>query len=322
MKLPKKTAAAVFLTGLIAAALCLGDRIYSPHEMLTILTGGGGTDYDILLKLRIPRLLMGLLAGASLSVSGCVFQALFRNPLAEPYMLGVSGGAAVGSAAAIALSLPFAAVVLFAFAGSTAVVLIIFVFSARLSFGSARLILAGIALGFMCTSAVMIIYAFSGPGSVHRAVMWLMGDLSMARYEILAAGSALSAILFFIIAVHHRHLDIISFGDRFASGLGISAGTERSLFMAASGLAAVTVALAGVIGFVGLIVPHIIRMVYGPAHRLLLPLSAAAGGVFLVIADAAGRSVLPPYEIPSGIITGLAGGAFFLIYTLQGRGVD
>ena len=180
--------------------------------------------------------------------------------------------------------------------------------------------MSGIALGFILSAAVLLIYALSRSDQIHRAMLWLMGDLSGARYDMLNLLGCVSLALVLAVMAYWKHLDVISMGDRFSRGLGVTDRDVRVLFWVASLLAALSVSLAGVIGFVGLIVPHMMRSVFGPGHLRLVPASAVCGGLFLLVSDTIGRSLVPPFEIPVGVITGFLGGAFFLVYMVRSRG--
>ncbi|TAL35034.1 MAG: iron ABC transporter permease [Spirochaetes bacterium] len=317
------TAALIAVSGAaVVLSLSLGSTFISPYALIQALGGDRDSiEFIILTKLRLPRLFMALAVGASLAVSGALYQSLLRNPLADPYTIGVSGGASLGATVAIVASLSAAWVVFAAFTGAIAVIAAVYLLARRLRMGNTPLILGGIALSFIFSSAVMLLFSVSRAEQVHRALMWLMGDLGIARYAILLPGSLLALALAVLSWAHARQLDILSFGESFAKGLGVSRAEIVRIFWIGSMLAAVSVALAGVIGFVGLIVPHVVRLVSGPGHRRLLPYSALAGGAFLALADAAGRAIVPPYEIPAGVITGFFGGIFFLGLLLA-RGRD
>ncbi len=303
---------------LLMVSLSLGTRTISPAGMADIILGGpGSADYTILVKLRLPRALLAMVIGASLAVSGTVFQSVLKNPLADPYIIGVSGGAALGATAGIVLDAGQYAVAAAAFAGSIAAISAVYLLSKRMSLGSTALILSGIALGFILSAAVLLIYALLRSDQVHRAMLWLMGDLSGARYDMLNWLGAATLILMAAVMAFHKHLDVVSLGARFSKNLGVTGGNMRSLFWIASLLAAVSVSLAGVIGFVGLIVPHLMRNIFGPRHLRLVPAAAAGGALFLLASDTIGRSLVPPYEVPVGIITGFLGGAFFLVFMIR-----
>ncbi len=304
--------------GLLLLCLSLGSRFISPLRLTEYFSGNGaGLDLQILFHLRLPRLLTALLIGSSLSVSGAIFQAVLKNPLSDPYTTGVSGGAALGATLAVVFSLGPLFLTLFSFAGSLAAVLIVFGISRLRGFGGSTLILAGIALSFVLSSGVLLIFAFTKAQEVHKALLWLMGDLSLARYALAGRAALLMLLLLLLSLLYRRHLDILSLGDEFARSHGIGRSDVMNLFWIASLLAALSVSLAGIIGFVGLVVPHLMRRLIGADHGRLLPASALAGGVFLALSDTIGRTAALPYEIPAGIITGFIGGLFFLFLLVR-----
>jgi iron complex transport system permease protein len=303
---------------LVLASLSIGVKVITPGAMIDIIFGDAGTmDYAILVKLRLPRILLALVIGASLAVSGTVFQSVLKNPLADPYIIGVSGGAALGATAGIVLNAGPYAIAAAAFAGSMATITAVYLLSKRMLLGSSALILSGIALGFILSAAVLLIYALSRSDQIHRAMLWLMGDLSGARYDLLNGLGGVSLLLTLAVMAFHKHLDVISMGHRFSKNLGVTDGNIRTLFWIASLLAAISVSLAGVIGFVGLIVPHLMRNIFGPGHLRLVPAAAVGGALFLLVSDTIGRSLASPFEIPVGIITGFLGGAFFLVHMIR-----
>jgi len=306
---------------LVLASLSTGGTFISPGSLVDALAGGGDpVYYTILVKLRLPRVLLALVIGASLAVSGTVFQAVLKNPLADPYIIGVSGGAALGATIGIVCNAAPSMVSAAAFLGSIGAITGVYLLTRRMRLGSTSLILSGIALGFIFSAAVLLIYALSRSDQIHRAMLWLMGDLSGARYDLLGGMGAASLILICAVLYFHRHLDVISLGDRFSKNLGVTGMDVQVLFWAASLLAAVSVSLAGIVGFVGLIVPHLMRSIFGPGHLRLVPAAAIGGALFLLVSDAIGRSIAPPYEIPVGIITGFLGGAFFLVHMMRREG--
>lgn len=306
---------------LVLISVMLGTSVLAPADVWAAFAGSGDSVMrEVILSLRLPRIAVSLTAGAALSMSGCAFQAILRNPLADPYIIGVSGGAALGATLGIVFSIGGAGISLLAFAGSIAVISAVGLLARRYSYASTSLILAGVSVSFVLNAVIMLIFSFARSTEIHRAMMWLMGDLSMARYGLLLPASLLVFVLFIFLLFNHRQCDIISIGEDFSFSQGISSGSVRNIFLAASLLAAVSVALAGVIGFVGLVVPHLFRRIFGPNHIRLIPLSALGGGVFLMCCDAAGRTLIPPYEIPVGVITGLIGGLFFLFYLVTHRG--
>lgn len=301
---------AIIVTGvIISAALSIG-----PSEV-TIFSLFADADPAAphIIMLRLLRVLMAFMVGAALAVSGCIFQSLLKNPLAEPYTLGISSGAAFGASIAIITHTHF--ISLYAFLGGLCTVVIIFLIAKRIQFHPTAIILTGISLSFILSSSVMLMVAFSKPDTIHKALMWLSGDLSMARYDTIHVFGCIISILIITAMLFHKQLDIISLGTRFAATHGIGPLQIGVLYWIASLSTSITVAATGIIGFVGLIVPHAVRLVKAD-HAFLIPVSAIAGGITLVSADTIGRTIVLPYEIPSGIITGFFGGIFFLILLL------
>ena len=310
---------AAVLSGALLAGISLGTEIINPAEALFTLLGGETTlNSEIILKLRIPRVLAALFVGASLSVCGAVFQSVFRNPLADPFITGVSGGAALGYSVAVIFSFtPFAAVTS-AFFGSLFSIVIIYLLSSRAGFTGSSFILSGVALSFIFSSSVMLLFSMAKSESVHKTIIWMMGDLNSSG-SIQSVVSVIAAAIMISLWLFHRHLDIIAFGTDFSRSSGVTFFEIRLIVVLASFLAALSVVMGGIIPFVGLMVPHIVRIIAGSASYSLIPLSAAAGGAFLMLCDAMSRSLVVPYEIPVGVITGLSGGLFFLFYVLKSR---
>lgn len=302
----------------IAASLMIGTDFLGIEKLICLVNPGAFPECGLVSQLRLPRVMLAFASGAALSVSGAVFQALFRNALAEPYILGVSGGAAFGTALGVIFfqSLP---VLFFSGAGSFLAVISVYIFSLKSRFGSSGLILSGMSLSFILSSAVLLLYSFSRSDQMHKAVMWMLGDFSSSSDYTAGIYTSIIIFLSIVIMFFPKQLNIISFGENFSKTLGVSKSSAVILFFTASACAAVTVSAAGVIGFVGLIVPHAMRKIFTADHRELIPASFLGGGVFLSLSDAIGRSVIPPYEIPAGIVTGFIGGIFFLALTLTGR---
>lgn len=315
----------LFILALISVSafflsLMLGTETISFYDILNALAGtNSGSYHDLVVGLRLPRTIVAVVCGASLSVSGVIFQAILRNPLADPFIIGVSGGASLGASIGIVAGMSYHVVALLSFIGSISTSIFVYLMSLRERFGNISLILAGVSLSFIFSSAVFFIFSIAMADQVHRAVMWMMGDLSMARLDTVFWIGPVSAVVITVSFFFRRELNAISFGDSFAYNLGIGTVHTGILFWIASSLAAISVYTCGVVGFVGLVVPHIVRKISGPDHIFLLPVSAFTGGVMLLLCDTAGRSVMPPYEIPAGVITGLAGGLFFLFYMIRGR---
>ena len=285
---------------------------------------GEGTEIEqaIILSLRFPRAILAGLVGAGLSVSGAIFQALLRNPLADPYILGVSGGAAVGAVIAIlmglstlSLGLPLAS-----FVGALVTVIVVFYFGRQdEKIHPNTLLLAGVITSSFLSALIMFFISVSQKEELHTIIFWLMGDFSFSSAE--AIHMILPYILLGILLLYFnaRQLNLILSGEENALQLGVDVERLRLIsYLAASLITAASVSVCGLIGFVGLIVPHSVRLIFGPDHRLLIPASALVGASFLIASDTFARILLAPIELPVGVITAAFGGPFF-IYLLKTR---
>jgi iron complex transport system permease protein len=306
-----------------AAGVGLGAVPVSPADALRAIgraLGGGshGLADAVVVDLRLPRVVLAALVGAGLASAGVLYQALFRNPLADPYILGVSAGAGLG--ATIALVLGAGSVVtrlvgvpLGSFAGAAVTILIVARLASRAGrMQTASLLLAGVAVSYTLAAATSFILVYSRK-SMADVVYWMMGGLSGATWGQVAWLAAAFALGFAVPALSGRELNLMLLGDERASQLGVDVRRfERMALASASLLVAAAVSVSGLIGFVGLMTPHMVRLVLGPDHRLLLPASALGGATVLVVADLLARVVLAPVELPVGIVTAMLGGPFFL----------
>jgi iron complex transport system permease protein len=288
-----------------------------------MLRGGTDTPARVLLSLRLPRAFLGVLVGGALASSGVAFQALLRNPLADPYILGVSGGAAVGALiVALFLSAAASAVLpLCAFAGAALSALAVFLLARRRGGVSPeRLILMGVVVGAFLNAVILLMVTLSPPGRIPGALYWLMGDLGLGtphRVGVLLPYVAAGAAGLFLLS---RGLDLLLLGDSEAFQAGLSVErVKTATYLTASLLAGSVVAVSGLIGFVGLIVPHGARALVGSGHRRLLPAAFLLGATFLVLSDVIARTASPTGELPVGAVTALAGAPFFL-YLLRRNG--
>ena len=291
---------------------------FSPAESIS------GTTRDIVLNIRLPRVFLAAMVGAALSVAGATFQALFRNPLADPYIIGVSSGASLGAALAIVCGLTlgwagFGAVPLMAFAGGLAAIALVYQLSRQGGVVPVMtLLLAGIAVNAFLSAFVSLLIYFAGE-QLHQIVFWMMGGLGGARWSYVRVMLPYVLIGFGIIYFFARELNVLLLGEDTAVYLGINAEKVKIIYLiAASLLVSAAVSTSGIIGFVGLVVPHIIRLVAGPDHRFLLPASVLTGAILLTGADTLSRTIIAPSELPVGIITALLGAPFFL-YLLRRR---
>jgi iron complex transport system permease protein len=308
----------------LLAALVLGVRFGSVSlttaDVLGVFFGGGdAVQRDIVLGLRLPRVLLAGLVGGGLAIAGVTFQAVLRNPLAEPYILGISGGASV--AAVLVLSLGWAAtgswlLPLAAFAGAMAAIALVF----RVATTTGRgldvrvLLLAGVVVAAFFSACLTLMLAFSSARTVQTAVLWMMGSLAAADWTNVLTASLYTVPAGAVLMGIARPLNLLAIGDETAHYLGTDVeGVKRVALMLAALVTAAGVSVAGVIGFVGLVVPHAIRLVVGSDHRALLPLAFLAGATFLTLADLVARAVLAPTEIPVGVVTAFVGVPLFLV---------
>ena len=304
---------AVFAAVAIAAPL-----IGSTHIDLTRAWNGLSPDREILLYVRLPRVLLALMAGSALAITGVLFQCLLRDPLAEPYTLGVSSGASVG--AVIGICLGFRAVGLPALIGAASVLLIVVSIAAegrRLS--SFTLLLAGVTMNSICFAIILFIHNLASFSQSFAISRWLMGGLDAVEYSTLAWLSAAIVPITILVLTRSRQWNLLSVGEDWAASRGVPSARLTLLgYVAGSILTALVTSLTGPIGFIGLIVPHALRLKLGADHRVLLPCSILLGAAFLAACDALSRTVLAPTEIPVGVVTALCGGPFF-IWLLRAR---
>jgi iron complex transport system permease protein len=286
----------------------------------------GPAGMDILLKLRIPRVLTAFLAGVALAASGMIFQALFRNPLSTPFTLGVSGGAALGAALWMRFGSDFAladvaGTSLAGFGGALLAVFLVYGLArAKGGFATDTLLLAGVAVNFFFSSLILLIQYFSDAGETFRMIRWLMGGFSVIGFQtpinlalFTLAGLAVCGLL-------TREMNLLLTGDELAGARGMNVHrTRKLLFFSASLMTGAAVAFCGPIGFVGLMVPHICRRIFGADHRCLFPAVILCGGFFMTVCDGLARSLLAPVEMPAGLITALLGGPFFIWLLLRGK---
>lgn len=283
------------------------------------------TDAQILFIARLPRALAGALVGAALAASGVVFQALLRNPLATPFTLGVSAGAALGAMLAITFPVSFvlgglSAVPAASFAGSLGAVAIVYGLARARRGGLSTnvLLLAGVTLNAFFSAVILFVQYLADFSQTFRTVRWLMGDLDVAGYQPILWALPLMAGAGVVFSLLPRPLNLLALGEDAAASRGVDVHrTERLAFFSASLATGAAVSLGGPIGFIGIVVPHLVRLMVGADHRLVLPASALFGAAFLVGCDVAARTLLAPVELPVGIITAVVGGPFFLWLLLR-----
>jgi iron complex transport system permease protein len=314
----------VLLLALLAVAVLTGIRVgavgLTVADILGAFTGTADrATQSIVLGLRTPRVVLAALCGAALALSGGTCQALLRNPLADPYILGISSGAAVGAVGAVMLGVddgPTWLLPAAAFAGSLLALMLVLRIATITgeALDSRILILAGVVVAAFGNAIVLLFLTFADVESFRTAMFWMMGSLSGATWTRTATLGVPLAIAGVLLFGYARSLDALAIGDTTAAALGVSVeNTKRACFVLASLLAAVSVSVSGVVGFVGLITPHAIRLVWGSDHRFLLPASALLGASFLVFADLGARSIVPSTELPLGVVTALVGVPFFVL---------
>ena len=326
-KLAIKVISALVLLILVMLMCSLtGTEHISLKSVFTGISQQGmvNTDYEIFVHVRLPRIILAAIVGAALACSGVVFQALLRNPLADPYILGISSGAGLGVIIAVISGVGWtlwgrSPIAIFAFVGAMGTVWLVWLIG-RLTGKShvTGLLLAGVVVNAFFSAVIMFLTSIAKSQQIHSTIFWLMGNMAEENFSVLwlSAGCVMAGIiaLFYI----SPQLNALSFGIEDAKSMGINtAGTQTIAFAIAAAITAVAVSLSGLIGFVGLIVPHGIRLVFGPDHRQLLPLSGITGAIFLVAADTLARVIVAPAQLPVGVITAIVGGPFFLILLIK-----
>ncbi len=314
----------LLLALLVAAVVVLAVAPFVGMERIDPrLLWGAGSDsarLDILWQIRIPRVCLAFLAGAALAVSGTAFQAMFRNPLAEPFTLGVSSGAALGASLCLHFGWRFSSgwlspTALCALAGSMAAILLVYGLTrVRRGFSVATMLLAGVAVSFFFSSLILVLQYLSDLTRTFRMLRWVMGGMeTVVGFDDLFAVLPLVVTGIVIVFYLTHDLNQLATGEELASSRGVDVGRVKLLlFFSTSLMVGAVVAVCGPIGFVGLMVPHICRLLVGPDHRRLLPAALLAGGLFLTLCDTVARTAIAPSELPVGIITALLGGPFFL----------
>jgi len=309
-----------FLATLVISPLIGAMDIDFSRALSPDLDFSQNIDANILFLARLPRILLAAVTGAALSVAGAIFQAILRNDLAAPFTLGVSSGAAFGAVLAIRLGLTytawgFSSISLAAFLGALGAVTIVFnlVKQRQGEYSTTILLLAGVTANFFFAALVMFIHYLSDISQSYRIVRWLMGGLDITDYKTVASICPIVFFGIFVLIAISRDLNLISTGVQFAMSRGVEvAKIQRTGLITASLITGAVVSISGPIGFLGLIVPHIVRLMVGPDQKLLIPASMLFGASFLIICDTVARTVLAPTEIPVGVITAMIGGPFFV----------
>jgi iron complex transport system permease protein len=307
----------------LTAAVAIGSIWIPPAQVWTVLqahlTGGAATDVladQVVWHVRVPRVLLAFLAGAALAVAGAVLQAVVRNPLADPYVLGVSSGAALAAVAVLTLGVASTIGVSgAAFAGAVLTLgLVLLLGRRRGTLEPSRLLLAGVALSYLFQAGTTFLQLRVSSNQLAAVLFWLLGTVSGAEWSDLLLPLGLVVVALGWLFGQARRLNALHLGDDAAVSLGVEVNRLRLwLLIVAAALTATVIAVAGGVGFVGLIAPHAVRLLIGADHRRLLPVAALTGGLFLVLADLAGRVAVAPLELPLGVVTAVAGVPFFLL---------
>jgi iron complex transport system permease protein len=313
------------LVAVACGALLIGTAEVSLSKITALVTGALPADDPvrlIVLKIRLPRILLAGLVGFSLSMGGVVFQALLRNPLADPFILGVSSGAAFGAILGIFLGFSFTlGIPSMAFAGALfTVYLVLAIGSRNMGIESSSILLTGVIINAFFTAIIMFFVSAAADSRLHAMLYWLYGDLSQSRLGPLALLAPVLALAFAVLFCYARDLNLLTAGEETAFQLGVDVERAKRLcLLIVSLMIGLTVSFSGLIGFVGLILPHLARMAFGADHRLLLPAASLGGAIFLIAADTLARTIISPSELPVGVITAFLGAPFF-IYLLKSRG--
>lgn len=309
------------LTALFAAVMLSlrTGEISIPYEKIPqILSDQESTEYGVLFYIRIPRTLLGFAIGGSLSLAGAILQGIYRNPLVEPYTLGISGGASLGVTFAIVAGLHLLNVLflpLAGFIGSFSTLFLVYTLSLkRGTLNVNRMLLIGVMISFISSSFMMFLMSITGAENIHGIVFWTMGALNGSNAVMIGAMVVLSLVCLLIAYLFVTPLNALRLGEEKARHLGINSNvTVRILFIITSILTGACIAVAGVIGFVGLVIPHIVRLFVGSDYRIVLISSFLSGSVFLILCDIIARTIISPNELPIGVITGIVGGVTFIV---------
>ncbi len=305
----------------LAGSLMVGAAALPFDRVLATLSGSGTSgERSIVVDLRLPRALLAGLAGGGLAVSGATFQAMLRNPLAEPYILGVSGGAALGAVIVTVFTRSYFALPFAALAGALFTIALVFAIASRatLRMDPRVLLLAGVIVGAFFQAIILLLLTFADVESFRSAIFWMMGSVASASWRaviMLAVVVLPATIALFALA---RPLNLLTAGEETALYLGVNVtAVMRGAYFIASLLVATSVAACGSIGFVGLVVPHVVRMLWGSDHRVIIPTAFLVGSAFLILADTAARTMLAPAELPVGVVTALVGVPVFILLLMR-----
>lgn len=307
----------------VLISLVIGTADISVGKIIGLLSGNiprEDSAWLIIFKIRLPRILLAGIVGFALSLGGVVFQAILRNPLADPFILGVSSGSAFAAVLGIILGFSFKlGVPCMSFLGALLTIFLVMTLGARKEgMESSTILLTGVIINAFFTAIIMFFISISSDSRLHTMLFWLYGDLSQSKYTQLSILIPIVLIASFILYRFSRDLNIITSGEENALQLGVEVErTQKICLLIVSILMGLVVSFSGLIGFIGLIVPHLARMTFGSDHRLLIPVSALGGAVFLILADTVARTLISPSELPVGVVTAFMGAPFFIILLRQ-----
>lgn len=318
---------ALLLVGLLAASMLslgMGEIPISIGDIPHILSEKESMEYGVLSYIRIPRTLLGLAIGGSLSLAGAILQGVYRNPLVEPYTLGISGGASLGITFAIVAGLHLLNILFLPLAGFIGAFATIFlVYTLSLGKGGLsvnRMLLIGVMISFIASSLMMFLMSITTTDNINGIVFWMMGSLNESNSTMINVMIILSLVCLVISYLFVMPLNALRLGEEKAKHLGFNANSViRILFIITSLLTGACIAVAGVIGFVGLVIPHIVRLWVGTDYRILLISSFLSGAIFLILCDVMARTIISPNELPIGVITGILGGVLFIVLLSNSR---
>ena len=309
----------ILLAASILLSLSIGEIPIKLTDILSILHSKTGMEYSVLANIRFPRILLAIAVGGTLSMTGAVLQGIYRNPLVEPYTLGISGGAALGVSICIVMQLHVLGgaylLPLSGFIGALTTIFVVYFLSmGKGTFSVNKMLLMGVMISFIASSAMMFLMSISKAEEVHSIIFWIMGSLDESNNSLINL-MLYSSIAGFVITYLFAHqLNTLRLGEQKARHLGLNSGlTIRILFIVLSLLTGLCVSVAGIIGFVGLIIPHLIKQIAGSDYRILLPSSFLGGSIFIMLCDTIARTVISPNELPIGVITGIIGGFMFIV---------
>ena len=315
----------LILIAAILAGLSMGSSGNGIKAVFQALSGAEDCDpviTSIILRLRFPRVLIAAIVGASLSLGGLVFQALLRNPLAEPYILGISGGSAIGAIIGILMGFSrFPGVTFTAFVGSMVILFLILIMTAgQTIIKSDSLLLSGVMVNSFCSAVIMFLISLTQDARLHNILFWLMGDLSLVDMGQVVILAVILTPCFILIFMLSNSMNILLLGKEMAVTMGINIKTiTLTLLVTTSFMVSLTVSHCGLVGFVGLVIPHLLRLILGPDHRVLVPACILGGGAFMVFCDLLARTIPEQGEMPAGVITAMIGAPLFIVLLRRSR---